>query len=421
MKKFACVLVTLLIAAAVAFGGCGSFGGADGRDGQDLNIYDIYNAANAEREEEGQPQLTFLEFLKEYLNYNFEYDEDKSLQTFINRSLLSSVNIVADFGSYNSSDKRYAGSGVIVDVDKEAGDAYILTNAHIVYKSDAYPQTSKAVSVYLYGNDIITTSSPHISSNNVEIVNYSLSYDVALLKVSSSDQIKNSDVRAAVFADSESVYIGETVYTVGNPGASGLAVSKGIISKDSEPIALNFSGESKIYRTIRTDAGVNSGNSGGALFDTSGRIIGLINAKDPDAENENMGYALCGSYVKRLYKLMKDGYKYPLGYGIRRAVFPAEYGYTSRADFDNETGLTEITDTVYVLETYGGLRNGDIITHIKITGAGGAVVEDMDIKRYFNISDALISAREGSKITYTVSRGGSQTDITFDPTFEYFV
>lgn len=405
--------------AIFAFSGCNFFGGTDGRDGQDLNIYDIYDAANAERAEAGLEQLSFLEFLQEYLNYNFEYDEDKNFQTVINRSLLSAVAVLATFGYSNSSDKSYAAGGVFVEVDKEAGNAYVLTNAHEIFKKDAYPQTAKSVSIYLYGNDIISAGEIHI--DNVKIVNYALAYDLALLKIENSDLIKSSDVRAAVFSESENVYAGEKVFTVGYPGATGISVTTGIISKESELIALDFASNTgnTVHRVIRTDAGVNAGNSGGALFDSSGRIVGIINSKDPDAENENMGYALCGSYVKRLYKLMRDGYKATNGnYGIRCSVFPAQYGYDSKAYFDNRTGLTEIHDDVYVLESSGGFAKGDRIKHIKIVNAGGAVVEDSDVTRFYNIDDMLISARLGDKIIYTVSRGGEDIQLTFEPQFK---
>lgn len=423
MKKIICIVFSALLISVAAFAGCSMFDGADGRDGQDLNIYDIYEAANAEREKQGLPQLDFLGFLKEYLQYDFEYDENKSLQTVMNRSLLSAVNVIATFGYNLSAEKSYAGAGVIVDLDKSAGDAYVLTNAHVVYKEDAYPNTAKAVSLYLYGNDVFALSPPHI--DGVQIVNYSVTYDLALLKVSGSELIRNSDVRAAVFAESDDVYAGEPVYTVGNPGGTGISVTSGIISKESELVALDFASstdESNIYRVMRTDAGVNGGNSGGALFDTSGRILGIVNAKESDPENENMGYALCGSYVKRLYKLMRDGYRSTSGsYGIRRAVFSAEYGYSTKAYFNNDTGLTEISDTVYILGDYGGFRAGDILKHIKITDGNGTAVEDRDVTRFYNVKDTLISARDGYKITYTVSRNGVETLINFTPTFKNMV
>lgn len=419
MKKFICALLVSVVLCACALGGCGLFSrnGRDGRDGQDLNIYDIYEATNAERQKQGKEQLDFLEFLKEYLHYDFEYSED-DMQAVINRSLLSSVDIYTRF-NYLSND-YFAGSGVIVELDKSNGDAYIVTNAHVVLDVEATVKTPVEIIVYLYGNEFTD-----LEVENVRLVAYSISYDIALLKVTGSDILKNSDARAAVFAESENVYVGEKVFTVGNPGGMGLSATTGIISKESELIAVDFAentGAVNIYRVMRTDTASNSGNSGGALYDSSGRIVGIINAKDADPYNENIGYALCGSYVKRLWKLMKDGYTGSNKSGVRCAVFPTQYTYTSKAYFDSKTNLTEIRDEITVLFSYGNLKTGDIIKHLKITDSSGETVfEDIDITRTYHLDDVMLSARNGYKIIYTVERDGDTIEVNADPVFENFV
>lgn len=424
MKKFICALLIAIVVAAISLGGC-TLGGKNGRDGRDLNIYDIYEATNAAREEQGLEQLKFLEFLQEYLNYEFEYSEEESLRAVVNRSLLSSVAIVTGFrhgSGWAASTEYHAGAGVIVEVDKPAGNAYVLTNAHIVYDSSAKPTQATSISLYLYGNDDIY-SSPSI--DDAEIVSYSISYDLALLKVTGSNIIKSSDARAAVFAESEEVYAGERVYTVGNPEGAGISVTSGIISRDSEFVSIDFAegtGAENLYRVMRTDTGVNGGNSGGALFDSSGRIVGLINSKDPEPENENMGFALCGSYVKRLWKLMRDGYTSSNGsYGVRCAVFSAQYIYTSTAYFDSELSVTVIRDSVMAATPLGGFSIGDQIKYIKILNAQGQVVDEVEVTRFYNVDDVLLSAREGYKIVYTVERNGELQEITADPVFRNFV
>lgn len=422
MKKFLCAILAVTVVAVCALSGCGLFSSAkDGRDGQDLNIYEIYEAANAAREEEGKEQLTFLEFLREYLNYNFEYSED-DLKEQINRSLLSSVIIFPGFKYNGQRELLYGGgSGVIVDLDKTAGNAYILTNAHVVLDFEANPNTPLEYLIYLYGNENYSYN----YLENVELVTCSVSYDLALLKVTNSTILKNSDARAAVFAESDDVYVGEKVYTIGNPGGTGMSVSSGIISKESEFIAVDFAdgtGAENSYRVIRTDTATNSGNSGGALYDGSGRVVGIVNAKDGDANNENLGYALCGSYVKRIWKLMRDGYLSTIGsYGIRCAVFPSTYTYSSQTYYNNYTNLTEIRDVVRVLHPGGELRMGDIIKHIKIVDGTGATVEDKEVTRFYNVDDVLISARSGYKIIYTVERSGELQEISTTPNFKNFI
>lgn len=417
MKKLICAILAVTVIAVCALSGCGAFGVArDGIDGQDLNIYDIFDAVNAARAKEGEEQLSFLDFIKEYLNYEFEYKED-DLQYQMNRSLLSSVIIFPGFQYRNKKELQYGGgSGVIVDLNKSTGDAYIVTNAHVVYDSSASPKTAMDYIVLLYGyEDYFSDSLEH-----VELVGYSISYDLALLKVTNSDILKNSDACAAEFAQSEDVHVGEKVYTIGNPGGMGMSVTSGIISKESELIAVDFAegtAAENVYRVIRTDAATNSGNSGGALYNSSGRIVGIVNAKDGDESNENMGYALCGAYVKRIWKLMRDGYIPSNGAGIRCSVFPLKYEYSSKSYFNSTTNLTEIKDVVKLINGNGTLLANDIIKHIKIEDGSGKAVEDVEVTRYYNIDDVLISARDGYKIIYTVERGGERKEITCNPTF----
>ncbi len=433
MKKCICILLCIFTVLALSFSGCAVLNGKDGKDGKDLNIYDVYEATNAAREEKGLEQLDFLEFVEQYLHYEVQMTDDGNLRSSINRSLLCSVGIVAKFNYPISESKSFAGSGVIVDIDKENGNAYVITNAHVVYDTNASPSVVKSLEIYLYGNDDrnITGTEP---ITEVSLVTYALSYDIALLKIEGSEILKNSAACAAVFAESETVNIGEVVYTVGYPAAEGISVTQGIISRENEYIGIDFadgdssssdnSGSSygkEIYvqRVMRTDAAVNGGSSGGALFDASGRILGIVNSKDPETVNENMGYALCGSYVKRLWKLMRDGYlNSESSYGVCRAVFPAEIGFTTDVEFDNVTNLVELTDTVCVLSAYGSFRTGDIIKRVEIIDGSGNTVDGLDVERYFNIDDVLLSARNGDIVVYTVERDGQTQQLRFEPLFE---
>ena len=109
--------------------------------------------------------------------------------------------------------------------------------------------------------------------------------------------IKNSSAIAAQFSTEDDIYLGEKVYTVGNAEGCGLSATSGIITKDREVIALNLSdryanSESyyRCYTVLRTDAAVNEGNSGGALFNGRGEIVALINSKSGDEEDEYAYY-----------------------------------------------------------------------------------------------------------------------------------
>ena len=432
MKKavFAFVAAAALLLSALC--GCGTVSGADGRNGQDLNIYEIYEEANSARREQGLEEIGFLDFLNEYLHYDYSYSSAESAQALMNRSLMSCVSILTGFGkSYGS--EYYAGAGVIVELDKEAGDAYVLTNCHVVY-DDSYSNIyADEIRVYLYGSDDITTSADYITA---ELVGATVTYDLALLRITGSEILKNSDAKAAEFSSDEEVYVGEPVYAIGNPEGMGMTLTEGIVSKESAVIPINLSSRypnnplyNKNYRVLMTDAAVNGGNSGGGLFNSNGYLVGLINSKavsSLDGEDindvENMGFALPASYVKRIWKLMRDGYSANNShYGLRRSVFPAEYSYTSSSYFDSEKSRAVITDKVVVSgmsAPIAVLRGGDLIKNVKVLDGDGNVVENMPVTRYFNIDDALLSARAGYNIVYTVVRNGNEMEITTSPRFK---
>ncbi len=155
-KRIACIAAAAISATAL-FSGCfvtQSADGRDGKDGQNASVYDYYEMAKSVHGED----YSIEEFLHDYLNYTSEEVENAiNYQASINRSLMSAVSIAASFnirGSYGQAGTTTAlGSGVIVDLDKEAGDAYILTNAHVVYNDSSSELYSQNVYCYLYGQD----------------------------------------------------------------------------------------------------------------------------------------------------------------------------------------------------------------------------------------------------------------------------
>ena len=333
MKKFLAAILGAIILSACLFGGCMMLDGSNGHDGQNLSIYDVFEATNAARKEAGLEELDFLTFIKEYFNYSGEeLSEAACLQSAINRSMLSSVSIISGFHTsrFSRELEYYAGGGVIVDIDRAAGDAYILTNCHVVYTDYPVEELAAKLYVYFYGNELFTTDG--LYGETAEILGASTTYDLALLKISGSNSIKYGPYIAAAFAEDEVVYPGQQVYAIGNPEGEGLSASVGIVSRESEIIELSLSEKSSSssynqYRVIRTDAAINGGNSGGGLFNSSGHLVGIINSKSVSEDIENMGYALAGSYAKRVYKLFKDGYGKISGsdFGLEHALFPADY------------------------------------------------------------------------------------------------
>lgn len=471
MKKLICVLA-VFISGLFVFSGCYAVSGrdgADGKDGSDVSIYEIYEAVNSERKNSGLEELDFLQFVSEYLSYDSkELEEAVSMQTSINRSYLSGVSILSTFkyttdvltgfGWGGTSSKKYAyhkvycGAGVIIDLDLPSGDAYVITNCHVVYDDESDDIYASDIYLYLYGQDTegvnYTLNSSYVTGNiydysitndkkyriEAELISASVTYDIALLKVSGSSVLKSSSARAAVFADSDEVYAGEQVYAIGDPEGDGMSATAGIISKESELIELNLSTKYankssyfKQYRVIRTDAAINGGNSGGGLYNCKGELLGIINSKSVSDEIDNMGYALPGSNVKRLWQLMRDTSGAQNPGGVTRAYLPTgEYDKTAKV-FNcgyhisssravEENGKAVIYEVVTVTSDGGGLLTGDNILGIKIDT--GSEILQKEVTRLYHVDDFLLSVRDGYSVTVTVSRGGEKIEVPVECIFQ---
>lgn len=431
MKKIMLAVVAALMSVTMLFGGCVSLSGVDGKDGKDgvdASPYQWYEMAKSV-----DPDLTIEEFLEKYYP-SFTSDQLENsftLQGAINRSLRCGVSIMAQhtitsnrydwWGNLISSEKKTAtsfGAGVILDIDKEEGDALVITNCHVIYNDSADNKIAEKTYLFLYGQDTNYYASSAITA---EVIGASQSYDIALLKVENSDILKDSDAVAARFNESDDVYIGEDVYAIGNPEGYGIAATKGIISKESETIQINLSSNAyyqnvKEYRVIRTDAAINGGNSGGGLFNSEGYLVGIVNAKSTATNVDNMGFALPSSNVKRLVKLMLDSYSsngYDGGLGVTRAYLQAEYSSQPKPSrWNEELNLYEIIESVSVTVAGDGLEVDDSIRHIKLLDTAGKVVEDKAVTRLYHLDDTLLSARKGYTVVLTVSRNGAEQDVT---------
>ena len=467
MKKLLTVAACAIAALTIAFTGCfmsaglnGTDGadGKDGRDGQNATAYDYYELAKTI-----DPDLTVEEFLKKYLSYTKEQlEEEFAPQRNANRSLLSAVSILTGFTcSTTVSGKRvsynavYSGAGVIIDIDKEKGDAYVITNCHVVYDDAATNSISTDIRLYLYGQDTrginYKVSSTLVKQSlisgtviydttiygdedyciNARVVSASIANDIALLKVTGSEVLKNSGAIAAEFEENDDVFVKEDVYAIGNPEGDGMNVTSGTITKESQIIQLNLSDKYadsenyyRDYRVIGTDTAINGGNSGGGLFSSkTGKLVGIVNSKNVSESIDNMGYALPGNIVKRLWKLMRDNYessgRYATSTGVSCVVFPATCGAKSTgAYWDNEKNLTVIEEKVVVtsdktLSVGNELKINDVVTHIKISDSAGTVYEDRDITRVYHLEDTLISARNGYTVEITLHRGGESVVVTY--------
>lgn len=402
--------------------------GLNGKDGEDADgvtyIKDLYAAA-----QENGYTGTFLDFLEDYLTVNVSKDNVYA----VSKAIKSAVTIVSKFtkteryysfgGKVETKETSYSagGAGVIYKMDTD-GNAYVITNFHVVYDSDSNQtdHISEDIGLYLYGGE---TESGKIEAS---FVGGSAYYDIAVLRVTESEVLKNS-CATAVSVSENAITVGQTAMAIGFPEGEGMSVTSGIVSVDSERISVKVDGDNAYQlRVLRIDTAVNSGNSGGGLFDSDGNLIGIVNAKTSSSSTENISYAIpkeiAIGVAKNVIANCTDSNK--------RSVYKCLIGITaktseSKAVYDEETGLTRIRETVTVDSVeenglaYGKLESGDILLTATFNE------KTVDIDRSFTLSDMLLEAKVGDSVTISFSRNGEEKTVTLTFTendvTEYFV
>ncbi len=289
-----------------------------------------------------------------------------SIPAASSKGLRSAVSIVCNFqatvqaggwhpgsGSTTTKDYYSEGSGVIYQMDKSEGDAFIITNYHVVYDASSNTENgiSNDISVYLYGSEI------EEKAIEAAYVGGSLYYDIAVLRVEDSEILKESSACAVTVADSDKIVVGDGAIAIGNAQGLGISSTSGVVSVDSEHITMTAAdGKTDVsFRVMRVDTAINSGNSGGGLYDDEGNLIGIVNAKIVYDGVENIGYAIPSNVAVSIAENIID---YCYGKDAQR-VQRALLGITvstsdSKAVFDYTTGLITIEETVSVYEVSSG-------------------------------------------------------------------
>ena len=271
--------------------------------------------------------------------------------------------------------RQSAGSGVII-----SKDGYIVTNNHVVDGADELLVTlndNKEFSARIIGTDKTT--------------------DLALIKIDAKN------LPAIVIANSDDVKVGEWVLAVGNPLGLNNTVTAGIISAKARTLGANG-----VESFIQTDAAINQGNSGGALVNTRGELVG-INAmlSSPTGSNIGYGFAIPTSIMNKVVDDLKQ-------YGtVQRAMIGIQGSDVSRyVDAEKEKGNEVDLGTmegIYVAEVVedgaaedAGLKKGDVITHI----------DGKKVTKFGELSGLIAQKRPGDKVTLTYLRDKKKQNVT---------
>ena len=301
----------------------------------------------------------------------------KVLPSIVGINVTYSVNSIF-YGNQGTATAQ--GSGVII-----SEDGYILTNNHVVNSStssSSFYELGKAskITVQLYNDD---------TEYEAEIVGTDEQTDLAVIK------IDKDGLTAAELGDSDSVQVGEFCMAIGNPLGLGSTVTDGIVSAVNRTV-IDEDGNS--YEAIQTNAAINSGNSGGALVNSQGQVIGINTLKVSGEGVEGVGFAIPINSTKDIYEQL-----------IQYNKVKRPYLGIGGIEVDEETArVNNLTVGIYVktLETFSaaekaGVRVGDVI--IK---ADGQDIETMDEL------NAIKNQKEiGDKMTLTIWRNGKTQDI----------
>lgn len=268
-----------------------------------------------------------------------------------------------------------AGSGVII-----SEDGYIVTNNHVI-------DNSKEIEVVL--NDKRTYTA--------KVVGADPNTDIALLK------IEEKDLPYIIFGNSDDLKVGEWVLAVGNPFNLTSTVTAGIVSAKARNINI-LNAAMKIESFIQTDAAVNPGNSGGALVNTKGELIG-INTAIASQTGSYAGYAFAvpSSIVQ---KIVSDVRQFGV---VQRAVLGVEI-----KDIDAELAKDKkikTFDGAYVARVVeesaaekAGVKTGDIITN----------VNGVDVKTVAQLQEQVGRYRPGDKITVDILRDNKKQTLNVE-------
>ena len=270
-----------------------------------------------------------------------------------------------------------SGSGFII-----SNDGYILTNYHVVETAYEY--------------DLPLIVSLHDGTDfDAKVIGFESSNDIALVK------IEATGLNAAVIANSDNIRVGEPVYAVGNPfGDLVYTMTEGIVSALDRIVTV----EKKSISTFQFSAAVNSGNSGGPVYDAYGEVIGIVSAKIMGDSVEGIGFAI------------------PINDAIEIASELIEHGYITGRPF---FGITVQTVNVGLADYFGWAEGAYVVSVSPGSAAEKAgmkvgdiiiALEDNEIKSEEYLIYTLRKYKAGETIIVTVLRTGEKIElsVTFD-------
>lgn len=313
---------------------------------------------------------------------DFTYAADRTVHAVVHvhtKSVLGSdaQNPIMEFfyGRQQSRPREVSGygSGVII-----SADGYIITNNHVI-------EDAESVDVTL--NDRRTFTA--------DVVGRDQASDLALLK------IKGENLPFIRYGSSDDLKLGQWVLAVGNPFNLTSTVTAGIVSAKGRSLGLN-EGDFRIESFIQTDAALNMGNSGGALVDTNGNLVGITSAIiSPSGAYAGMSFAIPVSIVKKVVEDLRE-------FGqVQRALIgvnikDVEYQDAEKLNLKDANGVLITNVVENGSAEAAGLKQNDVITKF----------DGVDVHSVGELQEQVGKHRPGDKTTITYVRNGKENSVS---------
>jgi len=266
-----------------------------------------------------------------------------------------------------------SGSGFII-----SDDGYILTNHHVI-------EGATAITVSMYNGD----------TYKADLIGYDESNDLAVLK------IEAENLAPVILGDSDNLNVGDSVIAIGNPlGELTFSLTAGHVSAKDREVTMS---NGVTMNLLQTDCAINSGNSGGALFNLYGEVIGITNAKYSGSSNgsasiDNIGFAIPLNSIHSIVEsIIEKGYISKPYLGVSVADVSKEY-----LMFGLPQGAAVMAVEENSAAANGGLQVGDIITAINGTEITGRM----------GVKAAVDTCQVGDTMVMTVYRQGQTLEIS---------
>ncbi len=312
--------------------------------------------------------------------------------------------VMTFFGNYQT-ESISSGSGIIIGQNDT--ELLIVTNYHVV-------ADSKELTVVFSHEEAEALSGDTSYMNVAQIKGYDDEKDIAVIavKLSEIDSDTKSKIKVAAIGNSDEIKLGSGVVAIGNALGYGQSVTHGIVSAVKREVTMEgVSGGEITNEYIQTDAAINSGNSGGALLNMKGELIGINSAKISATGVEGMGYAIPITDVEELIGNL-------MALKTREVVAEKDRGYLGITGYDVTTEASQLYGMpvgVFIKGTVTGspaerskLESGDIITKI----------DGVSVSTMTALQDRLSYYAKGETVTLTIKRinGRRYEDMEVDVT-----